>query len=106
MRPVQNRRWRRHASATFQHQIAHRCQTPELVSGGGLCAFLNLPEDAKGTAMIESKTNLFGAVREGHITATSRPLHKGTTTIVVETDVHDAQGRYVARVTQTQAVLR
>ena len=74
-------------------------------SGGGLCAFLNLPEDAKGTATIESKTNFFGAVREGHVTATSRPLHKGKTTIVVETDVHDADGRHVARVTQTQAVL-
>ena len=75
-------------------------------SGGGLCAFLNLPEDAKGTATIESKSNFFGAVREGHVTATSRPLHKGKTTIVVETDVHDADGRHVARVTQTQAVLR
>jgi uncharacterized protein (TIGR00369 family) len=75
-------------------------------SGGGICAFLNLPEDANGTATIESKTNFFGAVREGHVTATSRPLHKGRTTIVVETDVHDASGRHVARVTQTQAVLR
>jgi 1,4-dihydroxy-2-naphthoyl-CoA hydrolase len=75
-------------------------------SGGGLCAFLNLPEDANGTATIESKTNFFGAVREGHVTATSRPLHKGRTTIVVETDVHDARGRHVARITQTQAVLR
>ena len=75
-------------------------------SGGGLCAFLNLPEDATGTATIESKTNFFGAVRDGHVTATSRPLHKGRTTIVLETDVHDASGRHVARVTQTQAVLR
>ena len=75
-------------------------------SGGGLCAFLNLPDDAKDTATIESKSNFFGAVRDGHVTATSRPLHKGKTTIVVETDVHDADGRHVARVTQTQAVLR
>ena len=75
-------------------------------SGGGLCAFLTVPEDATGTATIESKTNFFGAVREGHVTATSRPLHKGRTTIVVETDVHDGKGRHIARVTQTQAVLR
>ncbi len=75
-------------------------------SGGGLCAFLNLPDDASGTATIESKTNFFGAVRDGHVTATSRPLHTGKTTIVVETDVHDAGDRHVARVTQTQAVLR
>ena len=74
-------------------------------SAGGFCAFLNLPEGARGTATIESKTNFFGAVRDGHVTATARPLHKGKTTIVVETDVHDAGGRHVARVTQTQAVL-
>jgi 1,4-dihydroxy-2-naphthoyl-CoA hydrolase len=74
-------------------------------SAGGLSAFLNLPDGAAGTATIESKTNFFGAVREGHVTATSRPLHKGRTTIVLETDVHDAANRHVARVTQTQAVL-
>ena len=74
-------------------------------SGGGLLAFLNLPEDATGTATIESKTNFFRAVREGHVDAVSRPLHRGRTTIVVETDVRDADGKHVARVTQTQAVL-
>ena len=41
----------------------------------------------------------------GHVVATSRPLHRGRTTIVVETDIHDAAGKHVARVTQTQAVL-
>jgi acyl-coenzyme A thioesterase PaaI-like protein len=35
----------------------------------------------------------------------SRVLHKGRSTIVVETDLHDADGKHVARVTQTQAVL-
>ncbi len=74
-------------------------------SAGGLCAFLNLPEGATGTATIESKTNFFRAVRDGHVDATSRVLHSGRTTIVVETDLRDAEGRHVARVTQTQAVL-
>ena len=74
-------------------------------AAGAYCAFLNLPEGAGGTATIESKTNFFRAVREGHVEATSRPLHVGRTTIVVETDLHDAAGRHVARVTQTQAVL-
>jgi uncharacterized protein (TIGR00369 family) len=72
---------------------------------GAYCAFLNLPEGSTGTATIESKTNFFGAVRDGHVTARSRPLHRGRTTIVVETDLHDAVGKHVARVTQTQAVL-
>ena len=75
-------------------------------STGGFCAFLNLPENAKGTATIESKTNFFAAVREGWVEAVSRPLHAGRTTIVVDTDLFDEQGRRVARVTQTQAVLR
>jgi 1,4-dihydroxy-2-naphthoyl-CoA hydrolase len=74
-------------------------------AAGAYCAFLNLPDSASGTATIESKTNFFRAVREGHVVATSRPLHKGRTTIVVETDLHDADGKHVARVTQTQAVL-
>ena len=72
---------------------------------GGFCAFLNLPEGAGGTATIESKTNFFRAVREGHVYARSRPLHRGRTTIVVETDLHDDAEKHVARVTQTQAVL-
>ena len=72
---------------------------------GAYCAFLNLPEGAAGTATIESKTNFFRAVRGGHVVATSRPLHRGRTTIVVETDLHDASAKHVARVTQTQTVL-
>ncbi len=74
-------------------------------AAGAYCTFLNLPERSTGTATIESKTNFFRAVREGHVVATSRPLHRGRTTIVVETDLHDAEGKHVARVTQTQAVL-
>lgn len=75
-------------------------------STGAYCAFLNLPEDSTGTATIESKTNFFRAVGEGYVEARSRPLHRGRSTIVIETDVHDAEGRHVARVMQTQAVLR
>ncbi|MBA2460504.1 MAG: PaaI family thioesterase [Actinobacteria bacterium] len=74
-------------------------------AAGAYCAFLNLPEGAGGTATIESKTNFFRGVREGHVHARSRPLHRGRTTIVVETDLHDDAGKHVARVTQTQAVL-
>lgn len=75
-------------------------------SAGGACALLNLPDGASGTATIESKTNFLGAVRGGAVTATSLPLHRGATTIVVETEVRDAADRLVAKVTQTQMVLR
>ena len=73
-------------------------------TAGALCAFLNLPEGAM-TSTIESKTNFFRGVREGHVDATSKPLHIGRSTIVVQTDLHDASGKRVAQVTQTQAVL-
>src|SRR5207237_3981629 len=75
-------------------------------STGGACAFLNLPEGAAGTTTIESKTNFFRAVRDGHVEAVSRPLHKGRTVVVVETELRDDNGKLVAKVTQTQAVLR
>ena len=75
-------------------------------SAGGTCAMLNLPAEATGTTTIESKTNFLGAVRGGVVTATATPLHRGGTTIVVETTVRDATGKLVAKVTQTQLVLR
>jgi 1,4-dihydroxy-2-naphthoyl-CoA hydrolase len=71
---------------------------------GALCAVANLPKGA-GTSTIESKTNFFRAVRGGLVTATSRPLHVGRSTIVVQTDLNDDYGKRVAQVTQTQAVL-
>lgn len=75
-------------------------------SAGGACALLNLPKDASGTSTIESKTNFLGAVRSGTVSATATPLHVGGTTMVVETSVRDASGRLVAKVTQSQIVLR
>ena len=66
---------------------------------------MNLPEDANGTATIESKTNFFAAVRSGQVHAVARPLHTGRRTIVVDTELFDDDGKLVARVTQTQAVL-
>ena len=74
-------------------------------SAGGLCAYLNLPPDATGTATIESKTNFLRAVRTGAVTAAATPLHIGRRTIVVDTELRDDEGRLVARTTQTQAAL-
>jgi 1,4-dihydroxy-2-naphthoyl-CoA hydrolase len=93
-----------------------RCTTAGVLHGGVImsladttgaaCAFQNLPDDAAGTTTIESKTNFLRAVRDGYAEAVSRPLHAGRTVVVVETDVTDASGRPVAKVLQTQAVLR
>jgi uncharacterized protein (TIGR00369 family) len=73
-------------------------------SAGAVCAFLNLPQGAT-TSTIESKTNFFRALRSGRALAVSTPLHAGRTTIVVQTDLRDEDGKRVALVTQTQAVL-
>lgn len=76
-------------------------------AAGAACAALHLPEGAAGHTTIESKTNFLGGVREGRVVATSRVLHKGSTMVVVETDVRRAvDDRLVAKVTQTQLVLR
>jgi 1,4-dihydroxy-2-naphthoyl-CoA hydrolase len=71
---------------------------------GGVCAFMNLPEGANGTATIESKTNFMRGVREGAVTSETRPLHSGRTTVVIETEItRESDGALVAKVTQTQA---
>ena len=100
-------------------QLDHRselCTNGDVLHGGALMtladsagaasAFMNLPEGAVGTSTIESKTNFLGAVRSGTVTATAVPLHVGRSTIVVETELRDDDGKLVAKVTQTQSVLR
>lgn len=75
-------------------------------SAGAAVAFANLPEGAAGTSTIDSTTNLLAAVRDGTVTATAVPLHVGSSTIVVETEVRRDDGRLAAKTTQTQIVFR
>jgi 1,4-dihydroxy-2-naphthoyl-CoA hydrolase len=80
-------------------------------SVGAMLAFLNLPTPEApattiATTTISSATQFMRGLRSGTARATARLLHRGRTTIVVETDVTDGDGKLVARVTQTQAVLR
>ena len=92
-------------------------------SAGGVCAFLNLPAGAGGTATIESKTNFLRpltmragtargeggpsapATRSGTVKAHTRPLHIGKRVIVLETEVRGDDGKLAAKVLQTQAIL-
>lgn len=93
---------------------AELCTTAGMLHGGALmgfadslgavCAFLNLPPNAS-TTTIESKTNFFRGVRDGHVIGTSRPLHVGKRFIVVQTDIVGVDGKRIAQVTQSQAVL-
>ena len=71
---------------------------------GGMTARISLPDGGR-TATIESKTNFFAAVPEGDTAhAVCMPLHRGRTTIVLETRITRGDGKLAAIVTQTQLV--
>jgi uncharacterized protein (TIGR00369 family) len=71
---------------------------------GGICALHRRTPGAL-TATTSSAAVFTRAVRSGEVTAVTRPLHVGRSTIVVQTDLTDDAGRRVAQVTQTQAIL-
>ena len=92
------------------------CTTGKIMHGGAIMAvadtlgaigaFLNLPEGAKATTTIESKTNFLGAARVGtQVTAETTPVHVGGRTSVWQTRLARDDGKAVAIVTQTQMVL-
>jgi len=92
------------------------CTTGKIMHGGAIMAvadtlgaigaFLNLPDGAKATTTIESKTNFLGAAPVGfQITAETTPVHVGGRTSVWQTKLTRADGKAVALVTQTQLVL-
>ena len=92
------------------------CTAGNIVHGGALMAFadtvgaaatfLNLPDGAKGTTTIESKTNFLAAGAVGQtLTAVATPVHRGARTQVWQTRITPEDGRPVALVTQTQMVL-
>jgi len=71
---------------------------------GGMTAAISLPDGGR-TATIESKTNFFAAVPKGDTAhAVCVPLHRGRTTIVLETRITRSDGKLAAIVTQTQLI--
>ena len=92
-----------------------RCTAGGLMHGGALmtladsvgavCAFLNLPPGAS-TSTVASSTALMRGVRSGSAHAVARPVHAGRSFVTVVVEVTDDEGRPVAQVTQTQAVLQ
>ena len=89
------------------------CTTGGLMHGGALMSFadtmgavvtfLGLPEGA-GTATITSSTQLMRAAT-GDVVGRTAILHRGRTTVTVQTTCYDADDRVVAQTTQVQAVL-
>ena len=91
------------------------CTEGNTIHGGAIMAFadtmgaigtiVNLPE-GRQTTTIESKTNFFAPSPVGtKLIAETVPLHRGRRTQVWETRLSHADGRLVAKVTQTQLVL-
>jgi uncharacterized protein (TIGR00369 family) len=91
------------------------CTVPGIMHGGAVMAFADTLgavgtsqhlKPGQGTTTIESKTNFFAAGVAGTtIRAECRPLHIGGRTMVWQTDVLSAEGKLIAKVTQTQMVL-
>jgi 1,4-dihydroxy-2-naphthoyl-CoA hydrolase len=92
------------------------CTLHHTIHGGAVMAFadsvgaaatvINLPDDAKGTTTIESKTNFIGGAKEGtNVIAIATPIHRGRRTQVWQTRLETEEGKLVAVVTQTQMVL-
>ena len=92
------------------------CTTGKIMHGGAIMAFadtlgavgafMNLPEGAKATTTIESKTNFLGPAPLGsQVIGTCTPIHIGRRTSVWQTRLARADGKAVAIVTQTQMVL-
>jgi uncharacterized protein (TIGR00369 family) len=73
---------------------------------GAIGAYLSLPEGAKGTTTLESKTNFLGAAKEGTtVSGEATPVHSGKRTSVWQTRISSEDGKAVALVMQTQLVL-
>ena len=72
-------------------------------TAGALVAFLGLPDGAT-TATITSATQMFRPVTAGTVRAVAVPLHRGRTTVTVQTSMRDDAGKLVAQTTQVQAL--
>jgi uncharacterized protein (TIGR00369 family) len=91
------------------------CTVPGILHGGAIMAFadtlgavgtvLNL-KPGESTTTIESKTNFLAAGKGGTtVTGECTLLHRGRRTMVWQTRVSAPDGKLIAVVTQTQAVL-
>ena len=73
---------------------------------GGAASFISLPEGAKGTTTLESKTNFIGGAPVGAVlVGRCEVVHRGRRTQVWQTRVETEDGKLVAIVMQTQMTL-
>ena len=74
-------------------------------NAAGTLAFINIPAEKSNTT-VEAKTNFLRGVSVGDIvTAHCVPLHRGRTTVVLQTTMTRGDGKTVAVTTQTHLIL-
>ena len=94
---------------------------PDLCTTGGIChggsymafadtlgavgTFVNIPQGANTTTTASSTKFMAGAAVNTTLSAVCTPLHKGRTTQVWQTLIHNEAGKLCAVVTQSQMVL-
>ena len=92
------------------------CTAGGILHGGAYMAFadalgaiggaLNLPEGARTTTTLESKTNFLGGAPVGSVVeGEATPLHIGRRSSVWQTRVTNADGKLLALVIQTQMTI-
>ena len=88
------------------------CTTGKIMHGGAIMsvadtlgaigAYLNLPDGAKATTTIESKTNFVSPAPKGTVvTGEATPVHRGRRTMIWQTRVTTAEGKLVNADTAT-----
>src|SRR5438309_2250543 len=79
---------------TLNHTIHDGALMAFADSVGAAATVINLPEDARGTTTIESKTNFIGGAREGTtVVAITTPVHRGRRTQVWQTRLETQEGK-------------
>ncbi len=75
-------------------------------NAGGTYSFLHLAEDEWATTL-EHKTNFFRSIAVGETARSeSVTLHKGRTTMVIQTTILRGDGKKAAVMTQTQMIMK
>ena len=80
------------------------CALAETV--GSIAAYMVIDKESQSCVGLEINANHLRAVRNGHVVATARPLHMGSTTHVWDIRIHDQEDRLVCISRLTVAILK
>lgn len=87
------------------HGVVHGAVVYALADTGMGGALTGILEDGKICSTIEIKINYFRPGTSGRLRCTTRVINRAKKTAAMESDVHDEQGRLLARATGTFMIL-